>query len=55
MSKIVETINLNIVGMGEVEVKKGEKLKNVIKKVNEKSHKDFLGAKINNEIKHLDY
>jgi uridine kinase len=51
----LDKATVNIVGKGEIVVKKGEKLKDIAKIVSHDKHKNILGARINNEIKHLNY
>lgn len=51
------TINISIDGNGNgnFDVEKGTTLKDIIKKVNFKEHKNYLSVRMDNEIKHLDY
>lgn len=51
----LDLVRLNIDKIGKIDVKKGSKFKEIAKKIYPNNYKDFLGVKINNEIKHLDY
>ena len=46
-------IKINVKGMGEVFVEKGAALKDISKDIFKEDYKNYLGAKINNEIFNL--
>ncbi len=55
MVRDIEHINVNILGKGNLKVKKGIKLKDIKDIALGNNDKKHLCARINNEIKHLDY
>ncbi|WP_165442943.1 nucleoside kinase [Senegalia massiliensis] len=48
-------LNISIDGNESLKFEKGISIKDVIKKVNYKTHRNYLSVRINNEIMHLDY
>lgn len=48
-------IKLDVIGMGEITIEKGESLLDVLKKIYPDKIKTFLGARVNNEVKYLDF
>ncbi|WP_243153382.1 nucleoside kinase [Senegalia massiliensis] len=48
-------INISIDGNQSLKFEKGISIKDVIKQVNYKIHKNYLSVRVNNEIMHLDY
>ncbi|MBS4537811.1 nucleoside kinase [Clostridium sp. D2Q-11] len=51
----MKDLEVTIDGVGNFSVRKGTKIKDVIKVVNDIEHKNYLCARIDNEIKHLDF
>ncbi|WP_425449755.1 nucleoside kinase [Dethiothermospora halolimnae] len=55
MVKNKEVVEVSIENLGELVVKKNIKIIDVIRKIKPREYKKYLGALINNEVRHLNY
>lgn len=51
----MNNLDVTINGIGNLKVKNGTKIKDILKIVNNLEHRNYLCVRIDNEIKHLDY